>query len=442
MTALLQQAQVKLVHAKDVILHVYTSSTYYFAGSLLSAAISFVMLSYYTRVFSPAEFGEISIFLVFQNVTYIFMSMGLDSAWNRFFFDYEGNKLKSFFSSLLSAILIWGSVLVLALLLARDKLFSMMSAKTSLLVFIAVLCGAFAKVFQDFFTFYLRNSDRPKTFLYVTVAGACVNAALAVLLISGLHMGILGRFIPALLVSVVVTGLLFRHLRKIQLYTFDIEKPYLVQSMIYSAPALINVSMGWILQYVDRLFLKRYYSFIDVGIYSLGYQLAAAIMALVIEAVSLAFVAPMMRTLQKDYAAGVHKLVVFAIFQGLVLSFLALVLSLMSKPLLLLLFHKSYENAYQVMPWIFFAYVLGGIYKFPLLLLSYHKRVWEVAWISIFSAASNIALNFYLIPPYAGRGAALATFVSVLVYCLMSCLFAFKEYRGHTLEMAGARAVV
>jgi len=399
---------------------------YYMGGMVFSSAVAFAMLPYYTRVFTPPEFGVLSLYVIFQNLLSSGMSLSLDAAWNRFSFDYKEEELRAFYSSLLSFLLIWGCFWIVILLQLSTWATRHISGGHHRWLYAVVVLSSFFKFIQDLLTFYLQINDRPKTYLVITVASAVASAGLSILFISGLHLGIVGRVLPTLLIAILLAISLLVHLWMKGLFHFSINHSLVKKSILYSLPTVITVSMGWVIQYVDRVFIKAYYSNADVGIYSAGYQTAYGIMSLMTEAVSAASFAPIMRMLTDHYWTGIKRSLDIMLMQFLFLATAAAILSIGAKPLIAVLFHKDFQSASGIMPWVFFAFVFAGMNKFPMILLSYHRKIWAISALSSASAAINIGLNFLLIPRHGGKGAAVATLLTFLINTLCFGFFAWR----------------
>ena len=94
------------------------NSSIYFTTSIITASLSFITLPIYTKFLNPTDYGIITLFLLFANVSSGFLSIGLHKATFRYYFKYKSdlNYFKKINSSniiyllviyLLSAIIVY-----------------------------------------------------------------------------------------------------------------------------------------------------------------------------------------------------------------------------------------------------------------------------------------------------------------------------------------------
>ena len=87
---------------KDYIIYALTG--------IISNGISFLFIPFYTRIFSPSEYGSLEMLTVITNFLNIILVMGMDSAQSIYFFKFEKDGLKKQ-SYLVSSILQWRIIL-------------------------------------------------------------------------------------------------------------------------------------------------------------------------------------------------------------------------------------------------------------------------------------------------------------------------------------------
>ncbi len=94
----------------------FNDSVIYGIGGVLAKGLSFFLLPVYTRIFSPAEFGNIEMMMVIVSFLTSLLVMGMDSAQSFYFFEqkkYGKPKQKIVISSILQWRLIFGTLLIL-----------------------------------------------------------------------------------------------------------------------------------------------------------------------------------------------------------------------------------------------------------------------------------------------------------------------------------------
>lgn len=163
----------------------------------------------------------------------------------------------------------------------------------------------------------------------------------------------------------------------------------------------------------NRFFLQEYQTTSDVGMYSLGAQIAAIIPFLFTEPVKKAF-SPYLFELIDDPISCKRLLVDFSriFFAGL--AIIALVLSLFSREVILVMADPSYKGSHDIVFVLSISYLLLGLSNIIVFGIHITRKTWIVAAVYPIAAAANIALNIWLIPAYGRMGAAIATLVSVI----------------------------
>ena len=110
------------------------------------------------------------------------------------------------------------------------------------------------------------------------------------------------------------------------------------------------------------------------------------------------------------------------------LKHFAIIISIFSPGIIQIISNQNYQGAKLILPIIIFGFMMGGLYKIPSVILSYHKIVWFYPLLGLFSFGINTFLNWILIPEHGPRGAAFASFISFYIYSLMMVLLSYKYF--------------
>lgn len=198
----------------------------------------------------------------------------------------------------------------------------------------------------------------------------------------------------------------------------DFNKQMLKETVYLSFPGFMATLQIMLFTYLDRIFLKIFYNNKTVGVYSLGFILGKGL-SMLYESVSMALFPKVMQDLKEDYEKNIIRLEKFAYQYYIGLIFITFILAVNSKRLVLLFSTEKYMEASKVLPFIIMGFMMGGFYKIPSLVLSYHKIVWFYPLLALFSFGINGFLNYLLIPKYKMIGAAFATLVGLYLYSII-----------------------
>ncbi|MCK5381837.1 MAG: polysaccharide biosynthesis C-terminal domain-containing protein, partial [Candidatus Latescibacteria bacterium] len=178
----------------------------------------------------------------------------------------------------------------------------------------------------------------------------------------------------------------------------------------------------------DRYILKLLVDYREVGLYNLGYKIAGVLNMLLIQSFSLSLLPIAYRMYgqkgDKRYYSKMLTYFVYVLFGG------GLGLAFFGKELIeKFALNPDYWLAYQVVPYLIFAYIFSGAKAVVSLGLYLKKKTNYIAYNTIGAAVLNIGLNFILIPKYKMMGAAVATIISFIALYFVTYFVADRFYK-------------
>ena len=194
---------------------------------------------------------------------------------------------------------------------------------------------------------------------------------------------------------------------------FDLK--FLRSALAVGVPMVAVTSAQWVVQSSDRFFLAHYDGPATVGVYSLGYSVASAVLV-VAATVNLLFVpvaADLLRSAPERLVRFVEESVRVAV------ALLGLCVTgayVLGAPVLHILGGTAYAAATAVFPLMVTSYCLFTIVQLlQWIPLAVERRVGRVVATQTVMAALNVALDLALIPELGMNGAILAAVVSYAV---------------------------
>jgi O-antigen/teichoic acid export membrane protein len=244
------------------------------------------------------------------------------------------------------------------------------------------------------------------------IAALLVGAALKVALI--LLQAPLIAFAVAILVETVLVqlGLLWAYVRAEHgLGRWRASKQRAAELVRQSWPLAISGLAVIVYMRIDQIMLENIKGPAAVGVYSAALWISEVwyfVPVFLVRSVTPAFV----RTFDGDPARYMERLqVLFALLAGVAIV-VALPLTFVATPLVVLLFGRDYAGAgiiLSVHVWAGIFVALGAV-RTMWIVMHGHTKFQLAATAS--GAVANIVLNFLLIPEYGGLGAAIATIIS------------------------------
>jgi len=395
-------------------------SLVYGTSDFLMKSLGLVVAPLLTRLFTPKEYGLLTLINALTILLGIFLALGVDLYLQRMYFHYDESERRRAVSTGFFTLLVW----VGSLFAAEVALFHLVLSRffpypgfTELLAL--SLGGTACLVFLNFFKTLLRLEFRPGAFLALTLSANLIGLGLGLSLIAffdgGLHGYYQGYLASYAAFALVGLGLYRRRIACTFWLHFlkDGSKFF-----IHTIPAMMA---HWIFGMSDRLMVEKLLSVEEVGRYSLGYSVAS-LLSLVVTAVGMAW-SPVAYRLHAEDPAFKEK---YAAFLELVLaafSLFAVGVALAGPWVIRLLFTPEYHSAVLVIGPLALGIAANATTLVTLLGITISKRTYLLTVFGWSSAVLNVACNLMLIPALGITGAAVSTAASnlFLAWCYLRC---------------------
>jgi O-antigen/teichoic acid export membrane protein len=202
-----------------------------------------------------------------------------------------------------------------------------------------------------------------------------------------------------------------------------------IQIYKYSGPLIFTTVAALLLTLSDRLIIKIFGQFEDVGIYGLAYKIGSLSNLLIIASFSLGFLPIAYKKFTSpDFKPFFSK--TFTLYLGLTIL-LTLVISVFGEEFTKLLSsgEPAYWTAAILVPFIAYIFIFKAMNNYFLYVFLLTKKTKHHATVTVIGVLLNIGLNFILIPKFGIYGAVAATGISYLVMTIISYSKAQKLVR-------------
>lgn len=403
----------------------------YGIGGILEQVAALLLLPFFTRVFSPVDYGILDTLATMLSFASLMLLLGMNAAMQRYYFDSEDKQRRvlivstSFWSVLVLTTAIAGVVFAFRDALA-DTLFNQAYGA---LIGVTALVLPISLAYQ-LITDVIRLKLQSIRYMIVTTIQFTTRLALSVILVLILHFGLMGNF-QALIASTALAGLVGLYfVRDLVRFSFG---PRLLPALLrYGIPLALASLAYWALNLIDRLFLLHYSTLEQIGLYSIANRFTSPLF-LIINAFQLAWAPFIFSQLQDE---GHRPLIAqtLRLFSLLLLG-TATVLTLLSRVALSIIAPATYSAALSAVPYLTLGLVFLGTTAVVGAGLTIAKRVQYITYAFLAAAGVNVALNFLLIPDWGMLGAAIATLISYGV--LSSLLYHFSQRIYHVAYPLG-----
>ena len=402
------------------------ASAVYGFGSVLVRGLAFLLLPLYTRYLSPSEYGVVALAATGTVVLGLIYPLGLRGAISRTWYE-EGplEDRRARVGTLWIAMMLAAAAMALTLDRAGPRLAGALLPEVPFDPYLRLaVWTALLSVFAITPLVLLQAQERPRPYVALTVGSALVTTALSVWLVvrgGGAEGYLRGALLGAGLAAVPSLWLTLRQVRPV------FRRGVLLPALAFGLPLVPHAVAGWALEMSDRAILTRFLPLHDVGVYSLGYQLGAA-MGLLTNAFNAAWVPFLFGALKAEGAAAHPRLARLVTYYAFALCFVGLGWSLLVEHALPLLAGPRFQEAYRITPWVVGGYVFGGLYFVPTNLLFWQRRTRIIPLVTLAAGAANVGLNLWLVPRAGAIAAAWSTLAAYGILLLLTWLGAERHH--------------
>ena len=424
----------------------FDRSAIYALGLLLLRGMTFLLIPLYTRYMDRAEYGIVAVASSVTAVLAVLGPLSLHGALARLYFDAQpGADRKRVAGALWVATVLAAGILTLLLDSTGEHWASALLPDVPFRPYIRLaIWTAFLATFGLVPLNLLQIEERPRLYVKVTVAGALVTTLCIIWLVVVRGMGaygyILGTFIGSALLAVPYTVLAAR------MSTLGVRWNVTRTALAYSLPLVPHALAGWVLELSDRALLQRFVTLSELGLYSLGYQLAS-LLTLAATAINFAWTPYMYGVVRDRPETAPKELGRMTTYYCAVLCGLGLGLALLGGDVLRIVTEPAYHSAYRVVPLIVLGLLFSGLYLVPANLLFLKSRTGLIPLVTITAGVVNVALLLWLAPRagiMAGAWATAAGYAAMLLLVAMAARMVFPlpyEYGRLAMLIAAGGAI-
>jgi O-antigen/teichoic acid export membrane protein len=424
---------------KSPLINLAGQTAVYGLGTIIPRLLNYLLVPFYTRVFSQEAYGQITELYAYVAFLLVFLTYGMETAFFRFAQKGDSHKV---FNTVWSSIIASSSVFVLLIVLFYKPLaFSTGYDAESLFVVLIALIVALDAVTAIPFA-GLRQRNKARVFAFIKIANVTFNIGFNILFLvliptkslqwssallgpdSGLVVWV---FVSNLLASLITLLLLLPHTSK---FRFQLNLSLLRPMLNYALPVLVVGLAGMVNEVIDKLLLKHLLpdpntALAQVGIYGANYKLAV-LMTLFIQVFRYAVEPFFFANAEKKGSPELFARVTnyFIIFGLLIFLLVTLYLDFFK-----LLIGPAFHDGLDIVPIILMANLFYGIFFNLSVWYKVTDRTRYGAAISLIGASITLLLNILLIPKWGYYGSAWAHFVCYLAMMAISYLWGKRFYK-------------
>ncbi|EIA21626.1 lipopolysaccharide biosynthesis protein [Listeria fleischmannii] len=399
-------------------------------GSIGAAILNLLTIPVITFFISPAEYGKTSMFMLAQTLLICVIYLGFDQAFAREFYEYT-NRKKLFKTSILVPLLF--SALVIIMMCAFKKTISLFlfgSENYYAAVYLIAISTIFL-IFERFIFLYIRMENKALEF---SIFNIFIKLSILICTIVFLY------FLPHTFITVVyatiigqMIGDVILMLRNISLLRINPLKadPVLMPKLAkFGLPVVIATFIYSLFVVIDKLFIRYYCNFEQLGLYTAAFKIASALLILQVT-FSNFWVPTAYDWYKKQKPMRYFKFVSDSIMFLIALLFIFL---LLFKSVIVMILSPDYSNAQYIFPFLCFYPLMMTVSETTNLGIVFLKRSSLNILVSLISLAVSVGLNFWLVPIYGATGAAVATGSAYIAFFLARTYFSMRIWKGFSVK--------
>ncbi|QIV77656.1 oligosaccharide flippase family protein [Fervidobacterium pennivorans] len=400
-------------------------------GTWLRAFIYVFTTPIITYLINPEEFGKSAMYATAFGVINTIVLFGTDQSFVRFFYDYEEDKKNELLWSCLLPSVIIATILSMVVLVLSDRISVALYGQKYDFINLIFVVNIYLSLFQRYNQLIVRMLKKGMLYSLIDIVAAVSTTVFTIIFAlfsrtfySIILGGIVGT-ICALLVGISQGRNYWKITRP--------EKEDLKEVLKYSAPFVPTMLLFWLSSSIDRISLRQYSTFVQIGIYSAAFKVAQ-VLSLVQSGFTTFWVPMAYERYSKNnqdtsFFVRANEMVSFVMFS---VGFLLLGF----KDILFLLLARSYRESSMVFPFLSFLPIMYSISETTVVWINFKKKSYWHMLITTVSALTNYIGNTLLVPIYGARGAAISTGISYIVFFWMRTLVAMRLYpkAGYNLK--------
>ncbi len=407
------------------------NSIAYIVLGFLPMTVNLLLAPIYSQYISPEEYGIIALASIFQGLLATFISLGLEGAFSRFYFDYDRRMVlvKGLMSTILLTVIFVSVVVGVFLALSGDYIFDMLLSNSQFtyssygyIIFFTTL----STIIHAIFLSYYRNQENVKAYAIISLSFFLTS-------IGGILIGVIyfkaqafgniaGRAMGTTLISGALLLLYFLRNR------LQFKKSYLKKCLYYSLPLMPYLILLIVYNNIDKIMIERYLNIKELGLYNFAFMISSVI-SVFIYAVFNAVSPQVYKLLTSGKAQDLAQVKqINNLFHLLVIGILSIAMAGVV-PAIKLFIAEEYHVIGQYIGLLMLVYIFQVYYVIYTIPLFFHKKTKVLPWISLIVLVVGVVSNLIFIPMFGIYGVCLSLLITKAAQFFVG--YGFIAYYGY-----------
>ena len=396
------------------------------AGRFALQGISFITAPIFTRLLTPSDYGQFAVYSTWVSLFSLIIGLQTHGSIANAKVKYADEKINGYLSSIMTLSVI-SFIILFCLVIVFNSFFARFLALRSDLVILLVI-ESFAAFCIAFYIGKLIQYKKAEQSTLISVFLAIITTGLSLILLLNIKenryiVRIYAHAIPIIIAGLIIVIYIYFKGKKL------INFQYWKYCLLLTIPTIFHGAASIIIAQSDRIMLQRIVGESYAGIYSISYTLA-----LVIATIWTSFNVTWVPFYYEYKKNNDNDLILLRTKNyTIIFTIITMGFVLLAPEVFRIIAPREYWSGIKLMPLIAMAYYFNFLYSFPANFEFYKEKTILIAMGTIFAAIINVIFNLFLIPIYAGIGAAIASlisFVSLFIFHEIVARFVIKNYEN------------
>lgn len=398
-------------------------------GNILVLILGFISSPIITRLISPDQMGKFSMFNTVCNLILICITLGLDQAYVRFFYEEKEYSRYSLLKKSISIPLRIIAILSIFIILLYRPISRFIVGEVSISVIIIMSLFIFFSLIGRFSLLVIRMKQKGKLYSVLQVLGK-ISYILCILTFFVIFRDNYITMMLSITVSNIIIVVISIYMEKEE-WNFkndiNLESEITQKDLLsYGTPLIFSMAIVWIFQSIDKVTLNIFSGYNELGLYTAAFSIVGLLNAL-----KNTFTTFWVPVANEKYVNNPHE-IDFFIKMNKIVSLFMMVLGILLigfKDIIILLLGAKYKEAVFIFPFLVFTPIMYTISETTVIGIGFKKKNKYHIYIAIISALINLIGNLILVPSLGAKGAAISTGIAYIVFFLARTYFSNKVYK-------------
>jgi O-antigen/teichoic acid export membrane protein len=384
----------------------------YLVADFANSGLALLAVPIMTRLLVPNEYGIVAVYTSVVALLACVMRAGIPSATVRFYHD-RPDELRPFLGvTMVILVALAGAILgVLAVFLPGVSRWLAVEPRVVAIAGAAAAAGVFVRMYAS----YLQASQQSRRYAVLAFLQHSLVFCLSIVLVMGMsNQWYFGRIYAYAGVAAAVGAYCAWQLIGMAKVGPALGR-HATYALAFGLPLTGHTMSALVLKQFDRVIINQVKGSTEAALYTLAYQVGL-LMQVVVMGMNKAWVPVFYSKLNAGDAVGVERL---ASRYARIVALAACGLMLYSAQIFALMADRAYRGALAIVPLVVASYVLLFLYTVYANYLFYGRKTGRIAANTVAAGATNVALNYWLVPKF---GYAVAAFTTLGCYSLLFVL--------------------